>query len=148
MILDPAAYRGDLIKVRLHVAQLLKFEAAADNPLGIETYYQAVGWNDSSQAWFYFCIFTDLPPGMPLGDRITQEGTFVGYFLKTTTYQDGLGKGSQAPVLIGRMVWHPSPPLKPREDDGYLTWSVGGLLLAGFLVRMVWRMRRGKKENR
>ena len=89
--------------------QLLKFEAAADNPLGIETYYQAVGWNDSSQAWFYFCIFTDLPPGMPMGDRITQEGTFVGYFLKTTTYQDGLGKGSQCRCSSGGWSGIPVP---------------------------------------
>ncbi|HEX4143029.1 MAG TPA: hypothetical protein VHY91_05725 [Pirellulales bacterium] len=147
LILDPTAYRGDLLKVRLHVAQVLKFQAAADNPLGIETYYQAVGWNDASQAWFYFCIFTDLPPGMPLGDRVTQEGTFVGYFLKTTTYQDGQGKRIQAPVLIGRMVWHPSLPVKPREQEGPLTWVLGGVLIVGFLVRMVWRMRLGKKRE-
>ena len=93
LILDPAGHRGELMKVRLHVVQVLKHRATADNPLGIETYYQAVGWNDSSQAWFYFCIFTDLPPGMPLGDRITQEGTFVGYFLKTITVPGRSGKG-------------------------------------------------------
>ncbi len=147
LILDPAAHRGQLMKVRLHVVQLLKLKAAPDNPLGLETYYQAVGWNDSSQAWFYFCIFTDLPRGMPLGDRITTEGTFVGYFLKTTTYQDGLGKGSQAPVLIGRMIWHPSPQAPKHEEESLLPWLIGGLLLAGFGVRLVWRLRTGKKRT-
>jgi len=147
LILDPAAYRGELLKIRLHVVQLLKIPAAADNPLGIETYYQALGWNDSSQTWFYFCIFTDLPPGMPWGDRITQEGTFVGYFLKTISYLDGQGKGSQAPVLIGRMVWHPSPQTKAREENGLMPWLIGGLMAAGFLVRLIWSLRPRKKRE-
>ena len=45
------------------------------------------------------------------------------------------------------MIWHPDPQAKPREDDGLTTWLVGGFLLAGFLGRMVWRMRSKKKRE-
>jgi hypothetical protein len=146
LILEPVEHRGELIKVRLHLIQLRKETAAPDNPLGLETYYQAVGWNNS-QAWFYFCVFVDLPPGMPVADYIAQEGTFVGYFLKTITYQSAEGKTIQAPVLIGRMQWHPNPLAKRQEEDWRPAWWIGGLLLAGFAVRTAWRFGRGKKRE-
>ena len=146
LILEPAAHRGELLKVRLHLLQMLKLPAAPDNPLGIETYYQAVGWNDDSQAWFYFCIFTDLPPGMPVGERITQEGTFVGYFLKTVSYQDGQGKGSQCGPDRADGVASESPG-QAQEGESQVPWWIPGLLLTGFAMRMAWRMRRGKKRD-
>jgi hypothetical protein len=151
LIVDPAAHRGELIKVRLHVIQLLKVQAP-DNLLNIDTYYQAVGWNDDSQAWFYFCIFVDLPQGMPIGNRIEQLGTFVGYLLKTTNYKDGQGKPSEAPVLIGRMQWNPLPPSKAREVEWSTTWIVFAVAAGWFLLRFIMRLpmlrgRFGKKRT-
>ncbi len=140
LILEPAEHRGELIKIKLHVLQNLEKHAPSDNPAGVGTYYQAVGWNDSSQAWFYFCVYVDLPPGMPVGDRIEQLGTFVGYFLKTLTYQDGQGKTVQAPVLIGRMIWHPVALSKPQTDGWDTAWLVAGVAPGLAVFRFVLRL--------
>ena len=148
LILEPAEHRGQLIKIKLHVLQNLEQHAPPDNPAGVGTYYQAVGWNDSSQAWFYFCVYADLPPGMPVGDRIEQLGTFVGFFLKTLTYQDGQGKTVQAPVLIGRMVWHPVALSKPQTDGWDTAWLIAGVALVWLVFRFVLRLLPGRKRSR
>ncbi len=142
----PEEYRGELLREKLHIARVRREDAKPGIPFDFQHYYEALGWNDSTQTWFYFCIFVDLPEGMPVGDRVYEEGTFVGYFLKTFVYLDGQGKKTKAPILIGRMIYHP-PPIVSRNADEWL-WgcAVGGVLFVLFLARWGWRLR-GKRTG-
>jgi hypothetical protein len=57
----------------------------------------------------YDTIVVDLPKGMPIGTRISEQVRFVGYFFKVQAYQPALAKPRDpplpAPMLIGRLVW-------------------------------------------
>ena len=141
----PQDYRGELFREKLHIAQVRREDSEPDSPLGGQHYYQAIGWNDASQTWFYFCIFADLPEGMPIGDRTYEEGTFVGYFLKTFVYLDGRGVKTKAPILIGRMIYEPAPVLERNKDEWLWGCAVAGVLFVLFLARWGWRLR-GKRD--
>jgi hypothetical protein len=82
-------------------------------------------------------VAPQLPPGMPLGKRIQEEATFVGYFLKLQPFEDGEGKTRAAPLLIGRLVWHPTAasPLAPAGEWTW-PWYLAGAVLVLFIVRM------------
>ena len=141
LIERPQEYRGDLLKVKLHIRRVRREDASPDIPIDVRHYYEAIGWNDASQSWFYACIFVDLPEGMPTGDIVFEEGTFVGYFLKTFVYLDGKGIKTKAPILIGKMIYEPPPVL---EKSNELLWgcAVAGVLSVLFLARWGWRLRR------
>ncbi len=127
LIQRPEEFRGELLKVKLHIVQVLREDAPPDIPVDVHHYYQALGWNDASQSWFYFCIFADLPEGMTIGERVYEEGTFVGYFLKTHTYLDGKGTKTKAPILIGRMIYHPTPSIAQSERVDVVVRDCGGV---------------------
>ncbi len=137
----PQEFRGDLLKVNLHIRRVRREEAPPDIPVDVHEYFEAIGWNDASQAWFYACIFVDLPEGMKIGDVVYEEGTFVGYFLKTFVYLDGKGTKTKAPILIGRMIYHPTPPLQGNKDEWIWGVAVGGVLFGLFVLRWGWRLR-------
>jgi hypothetical protein len=143
----PQDFRGALIKVKLHVVQVRQHEDLPDNPLGIKANYQAVGWNDASQAHFYFCIFTDLPKGMHVGSRVYDEGTFVGYFLKTLVYEDGKGSRIKAPILIGQMLFHPAVTVPRNETEWMWPWIAGGVCLVLYAARWGWKFAFGRQPE-
>jgi len=143
----PSDFRGELIKVKLHIVQVRQFESLPDNPLGLKSNYQAVGWNDASQAHFYFCIFTKLPEGMHVGDRVYDEGTFVGYFLKTYVYEDGKGTRIKAPILIGQMTFHPAAVVPRSETEWMWPWIAGGACLVLYAARWGWKFAFGRPSG-
>ncbi len=78
---------------------------------------------------------------MPIGDIVYEEGTFVGYFLKTFVYLDGKGTKIKAPILIGRMIYHPTPVLERNKDEWIWSCALGGVMLVLFMLRWGWRWR-------
>ena len=127
---EPQDYRGVLIKLRVHIHQNLEFPTT-ELPVPGDKIYQATAVTDASQAWFYWCIYTELPEGMPLAEQMSEEGTFVGYFLKDSIYQDGKGTRTKIPILIGRMVYH--EPILPTKNKDEWMWAavLGMVMLAG-----------------
>jgi hypothetical protein len=135
---EPQKWRGKLVQVSVHLRQTAKVDDAADNALGLKTIYEVWGWNSDSQPYCYWLVCPQLPPGMPSGSRIQEEGTFVGYFLKLLPYEDHLGKTSAIPLLIGQLVWHPMPNNSlVRSDDWTWEWLLAGGLAALFVARWV-----------
>jgi hypothetical protein len=100
----PAAHRGELVRLRLHVRRTVSFPAPADNPLGVKDVYEAWGRTDESRAFPYVVVFTERPKGFPIKDSVREDATFYGYFLKLLSYEAHDGKERVAPLLIGRLV--------------------------------------------
>jgi hypothetical protein len=115
---QPDKYRGKLIRLRLHVARILTWDAGK-NSAGVSHVYEVWGWTDESKTFPYLVVLSELPKGIPLGDGLHQEGVFVGYFLKTMKYT-AANTNRSSPLLLGRMKWlsatAPAPPVVGRND--------------------------------
>jgi hypothetical protein len=132
-------YRGDLLKLRLHIRRVLEYDAP-ENSSGAAKVYEAWGWTDDSKSFPYILVFSELPPGMKVGAEVHEEGVFVGYFLKTMLYT-AYDANRAAPLLVGRMRHIASPTIARRNatgaNDFWTMVVVGGALLivAGFAFR-------------
>ncbi|HEX4146621.1 MAG TPA: hypothetical protein VHY91_24175 [Pirellulales bacterium] len=114
---EPEKHRGELVQLELHVVRALTFDVGA-NPAGIKRVYEAWGVTDNdSRSNPYVIVFSEKPPQMPLGAKIDEEGTFVGYFLKDMGYEAHDNARRFAPLLIGRLRWRAKepPPRRPGQ---------------------------------
>ncbi len=146
-IQSPQKYRGALVELELNARIVRKYDEPEmfDFPL-----HEVWGFTRDSGAWLYNAIVVDLPEGMPVGVRVSEQVRVVGYFFKLQGYYPGKAKpGARpepAPLLIGRLVWvRPDRPQGQRAE-----WPWGWVLLGGLLlvigVRLsflLFRRRRG-----
>jgi hypothetical protein len=143
-------YRGDLIKLRLHI-RLVTVHDAPENSSGVSKVYEAWGWTRDSKSFPYILVFSELPPGMKVGDEVSEEGMFVGYFLKTMLYTT-FDANRAAPLLVGRMRHVASSAVPRTNTDGansfwtIAAWGVGALLLVTIAMRLM-KPRRGSAAS-
>lgn len=146
---QPEKWRGQLVEIPLHLLRTAKVEDLEDNALGLKTMNEAWGWNSDSQPYSYWIVCPQLPPGMPSGQKILEEATFVGYFLKLLPYEDHQGMSRATPLLIGRLVWHPMAdnPLT-RSDEWTWPWFVAGGLAVLYVARWGARVAVNRAKGR
>lgn len=138
----PADYRGQPVALKLHVKRVLR-HPPGDHEGDRPTVYEAWGATDDSKTFPYCVLFLDKPPQLPLGDDLTEEARFAGYFLKNLQYRDKLDKSRAAPLLIGRIEWQENPGKKAyeaaRNNSPWEFWvAIGGF--AAFLI-LRWYLR-------
>ncbi|HEV3024148.1 MAG TPA: hypothetical protein VGX76_16845 [Pirellulales bacterium] len=147
---EPGKYRGRLVYVPLHVRQVFEYDAPA-NRQGLKVVYEARGPSDESHTFPYVVVFDRLPPGMPLGSNVHEEATFVGYFLKTYSYTDGMGKLRAAPLLFGRLKWHGVAPLTVAAEESGAYWqtiAAGAAVLLLIVGVWIWRFASRRRTPR
>ena len=141
---QPEKYRGKLIRLRLHVARILTWDAG-ENSAGVRHVYEVWGWTDESKSFPYLVVLSELPKGIPLGDGLHQEGIFVGYFLKTMKYTAS-NTNRSSPLLLGRMHWLPTTapvhPVIARNDWRWIGLvGIPVVLLIGLITwYRMWRV--------
>jgi hypothetical protein len=146
---DPATYRGEPVHIKGHLRRLIRVDAPPRlwND-GIRNLYEAWIYPDDKDGYNpYTVIFTELPKGAPLGDRVGYDIECDAYFFKLVRYESGKkdDKGRpmryDAPQFIGRTFqivprnekaaeeasWMPSNVLIPT-----VATVIGGLLLLFF----------------
>lgn len=147
----PAAYRGRLITLRLHVKRVVAHDDL-DAAHGFEHLYEAWGATDESQSFPYAVLFFDCPPELPVAGKVDEDVTFVGYFLKTMEYVDALGVQRAAPLLLGRLRWQPDPVrVALTNNERELFWptvAVGGILLFVVVGWGAWARRDHRRRLR
>lgn len=152
---QPEQYRGELVRLRLHVARVLEFKAPERNDRVPPTVYEAWGWTDDSKDLPYVVVFPDLPEGLKTGQKVSGEIVFVGYFLKVMSYTpadataDARFRG--APLFVGRarpaVSAAAKAPARRVGGDGGLTTPVVALIAAGVVGIVglgLWSVFRGK----
>jgi hypothetical protein len=142
---QPEKYRGRLLRLRLHIMRILDWDAH-ENSAGVKHVYEAWGWTDQSND-LYVTVFSELPEGMKLGEKLHEEGVFVGYFLKDLGYQ-ALNRNRIAPLLVGRMhrVASAAPsPLIARSDWNWLWMLAIPFVAIGFSAAWL-RFRRNRRS--
>ena len=120
---DPEKFRGELIRLRLHVKQVIPQPDLGENSAGVDHVFEARGVTDDSRTYPYIVVFPEKPPQLPVGSSVHEEATFVGFFHKLVVYEELTGTSRAAPVLIGRLTWMEDPLAKGRrEQSDVTTW--------------------------
>ena len=143
---QPERYRGQSIRLRLHVRRVLEYDAP-ENPHGFSKVYEAWGWTDESSTFPYVIVLPEKPKGLRIGEEVSSEVVFVGHFLKIMSYTDKLGKTRGAPLLIGRsrlVATAPAPSSKTDTSVVVLVILICGALLVGSFV---WIKVRPRKKS-
>lgn len=138
----PKEWRGQLVELKLHVRRVLSYEAGA-NDQGIKTLYEAWGVTDDSQSFPYVVVFSELPPGLAQGADVRDELTFVGYFLKTMSYQAGDAMRG-APLLLGQVRRNAvavTGPTAAPPSTGFGQWFIPVCLVC-LAISMAFSLRR------
>lgn len=134
----PDKYRGKPIKLRLHVKQIVKWDAP-ENRGNFQSIYEIWGATDESQSYPYVVVVSELPDDMKIGANLRYEGTFVGYFLKNMAYRaHDLRRG--APLLIGRIQWQNNASSAARDAaDDHALWNwLAGIGVAVAAGAWIW----------
>lgn len=143
---QPEHYRAKLIRLRMHVRRVLKYEAP-ENPLGMKTAYEIWGWTEDSKSYPYVIVVPELPPGLRVGPDVRGEIVFVGYFFKIISYT-AFDVPRGAPMLIGR-VRHAATavagePLNSPSSLMMIATMAVATICAGIAIRfllMMWNRR-------
>ncbi|MCE9548311.1 MAG: hypothetical protein K8T25_22790 [Planctomycetia bacterium] len=143
-------YRGKLVRLDLHVKQIVAYDAPADNAAGVKTIYQLSGPTEESQGFPFLVDTPVLPTGMALGSNLKEEVTVYGYFLRLQGYQPvGAAPGAKplyAPLIIGRVVWHRAPETPPAPEAGVWIWV--WLIVAAIVATAGWAAATGLFRKR
>lgn len=130
---EPDLYRGQPIRLKLHIRRVLKYEPSK-NPQDLKMVYEAWGWTEDSRSFPFCVVFPDKPEGLPIGTDVDADFVFVGYFLKWMSYQ-AFDVKKNAPLLVGRL----RPAMRSVGTGKTSDWEtsflmlVGGVLLLSFL---------------
>ncbi len=102
---EPEKHRGELIRQRLHVRQIVKWDCP-ENSAGIKTLYECWGFTDQSSTFPIVVQCLELPAGWTIRDHgsAREEGLFAGYYLKNLKYGAASGKTRVSPLFMGRII--------------------------------------------
>ncbi len=144
LMLDSVQFRGRLLTVEGTIRMIESVSVAGDpiaTEQGLDHYYVAWMWTESSGNSPYRLIATSLPEDMPPGRDLEIPAKFTGYFFKKEGYKTGAGF-HVAPVLIGKHIRSNRPAaVAPGTDDlGFVPYVAGlAVLIALGLGIMIWR---------
>jgi hypothetical protein len=155
---EPRKYRGEVVHVEGHLRRIRRF----DPPMMAEQ----AGVRDLYEGWLFdktyganpLClVFTELPEGLTVAEKMDQPVTFDGYFFKRYRYQaaDGKAEGREVPLLIGNAPVLTVAPVAatPPADSGWSTSLLVGFMVlvlvsGGLLLGLIWWFRRGDHQVR
>jgi hypothetical protein len=155
---EPRKYRGEVVHVEGHIRRVRRF----DPPMmaaqaGVRDLYE--GWLfDKAYGANPICIvFTELPEGLSIAEKMDQPVTFDGYFFKRYRYQaaDGKAEGREAPLLIGNTPLLTAAPVAAASpaDSGWSTSLLVGFMVlvlgsAGLVLWLIWWFHKGDRQVR
>jgi hypothetical protein len=145
----PRKYRGEVVYLQGRLRRLEKQDAPAMlRQAGVKFVYEAWFFINNNGAAPVCALFTELPPGLKMGEKLNAEVGFAGYLYKKYRYGSGItGKQVRfAPLLLGRMPHDLSLPTDPADENdpnqGLLPLFmslVAGTFLAVILLSLYFR---------
>ena len=147
---NPEKYRGQLIRLRLHVGRILKFDDIPENSSQATQLFELWGRTDESKSHPYGVVVPEIPSWFKLGgENIHEECVFVGYFIKLMAYDISGDKRRAAPLLVGRIRPLSIPPVGEKSNDmmSAVEWGIGTLVVA-LLGIAAWRAMSLSRQTR
>src|SRR5262249_53735934 len=116
---------------------------------GIKYLYECWVFSETPNSTPECIIVTELPEGVEVGEDVSYQVIFDGYFFKKYLYVTGSGQGRYTLLLIGRTLQVPAIEV----STGYmLIWLVviGSVIVVAilFTVGLGWWFRRGDEQVR
>jgi hypothetical protein len=151
---EPKKYRGEPVRLSGRLKRVRRYDAplSVQGPGNIRYYYEGWVFDDIYGANPFCILFTELPPGVQVGEKMDVPVEFAGYFFKKYRYRAGdnfkSNERRDVPMLIGHGL-HARPPQDAGPGD--TEWGKQllpiflGLIVATALavVGLGWWMRRG-----
>jgi hypothetical protein len=157
LIDDPGDYRGEVVHLEGRLKRLRRFNPPAAVAERISDLYE--GWifvkeHGASPACV---IFSELPTGLSVGEKMEVPAAFDGYYFKRYGYKaadSGPNQSRRAPLLIGRTIILTGPPVAASEDTG--NWTTPMLIVffaltlttVGLAAALTWWFRRADQRVR
>jgi hypothetical protein len=149
-------YRGQIVHLSGRMKRIRRYDDPPETArkAGVSHIYEGWLFNGDFGEKPVCCVFTDLPAGLRVSEKMEERVEFAGYFFKRYRYKAGdTPKANQwrdAPLLVGRVV-----AVLPHEAATSVDWSwllAGFLTLVGgtiaFVVFLTWWLRRGDERVR
>lgn len=158
---DPVRYQGEPIRITGRLGRLVKMDAPSNlwND-GVKTLYEGWVFPDEKDGDNPYCVvFTELPKGIELGERINYPITCDAFFFKLYRYETKERKDNNrrirrdAPMFIARTFAVSTGARKASdEEDSPFTGTLipGVLIFVGGLITLFlvlsWFFRRGDRK--
>jgi hypothetical protein len=126
-------YRGQVVRLEGRMKRIRRDDEPPEKAreAGVSHLYEGWMFNDDFGVNPVCCLFTDLPDGLRVSEKMEERVEFAGYLFKRYRYKavdtPKAGQWREAPLLIGRVV-----AVFPRATDTSNEWS--WLLLSAFLA--------------
>jgi hypothetical protein len=155
---EPRKYRGEVVHVEGHVRRVRRFDPPMmAGQAGVRDLYEGWLFEKAYGANPVCIVFTELPEGLSIAEKMDQPVTFDGYFFKRYRYPASAGKDDfrEAPLLIGNTPVLTAAPVAaaPPADTGWSTSLLVGFMVlvlvsAGFVLWLIWWFRKGDHQVR
>lgn len=130
---ESAKYRGEVVHVEGRLKRIRDLgPTKALEADGVKNLYEAWIFSNLYREYSYCVLFSELPPGLTVSERLDVPVTFDGYFFKNYRFAAGDGP-RRAPLLIGRTIDVVAAPSKPTLLDE-MTRSLPSILTVLLVV--------------
>jgi hypothetical protein len=140
----PGRYRGLPIHLQGTAKRILIHDEVQPELSTRGKLYEAWVFTDDGQGFPYVLVFEEAPPGLPVGDDVSELVAFNGYFLKLMAYQ-AADMPRIAPLLVGRLGWRPLRGAAAPSVLGLPRDALRGVVAVLFLLTTVrllgWTLR-------
>jgi len=133
-------FRGKLVTLTGRLRKLISYPAHK-NEYGIEQLHEAWIYTDDAREVFrddpspvpVVVICTQLPPGIPQGEKVSETVSVTGYVFRMHYFENEEGDIGRAPMLLAsRIEWQPRPASSetPLWIKAAILGAIGLILLA------------------
>ncbi len=146
---EPEKHRGELIRLKIRVRQIVKWDDIPENSSGAKATYDLSGGTEESRGNPYVVVCSELPPEIKVATKTDQEVIFVGYFLKILKYE-AFASNRGAPVLIGRVRAIPSTAhIAADRSAGLISMLIvgGAVIVLVIILVAVYRVTRQPRRR-
>jgi hypothetical protein len=154
---EPRKYRGTVVHFEGRLRRVRRYDPPLMlSQLGVRDLYEGWMFDLEHHGGNPIClVFTDLPPGLTVGEDLQGRVAFDGYFFKKYRYQagdTGPGQAREAPLLIGHAPVLLEQVATASESP---SWSTTPLIVGlftlifvtlGLAVALHWWYRRGDRH--
>ena len=152
LMTDSEQFRGQPLSVEGTIRRIDEISITREDieeDYGIDRYYVAWMFTESSGNSPYRLIAVGLPEDMPTGEDLDLPAKFTGYFFKRQGYRS-VGGFHKAPVLIGKYIRWNRPAATVTnlpQDSGLAPYAIGlAVIIAVGLGLLIWRFNVSDKK--
>src|SRR5262245_2637337 len=149
---EPKINRGKVIPVQGRLIRVRKWDAPwPAKKEGIQHVYEGWLYGDTKNATPYCLIFTVLPDGVPVTEKMRRQASFEGYFLGRFRFRVGSideQRDVDIPLFIGPTIRVAEETATPIDDTPFSLVVLVGMVallvgLVAVIIGISWWFRKG-----